>query len=216
MDLQRGESKEDTQREHLTVEEFKADKVKQQYAEIEKLQKIKTEIEPPEKKIYLPKDIEELKTLTKSANLQKWEVEQENRKLRSDVSKLEKKTVELQESVKNINTVVGKNKDLEHEKKALSDYLEQNPQAREHMQGYFQRMEQLHKERLGLYHFKKEYLTNDINIDNSRKAENQLRNEIGRQDYAVKDLEQRKVNIHELEVNLNIQKQKRDDLGGVS
>lgn len=215
VDLQRGEFKEDTQREHLTVEEFKADKVKQQYAEIEKLQKIKTEIEPPEKKLYLPKDIEELKTLTKSANLQKWQMEQENRKLKSDVSRLEKKTVDLQESVKSVNVVAGENKDLKHEKKALNDYLEQNPQAREHMQGYFDRMENLHKERLGLYHFKKEYLNNDINIGNSQKLESQLKNEIGRQDYAIKDLGHRKVNIHELEVNLNIQQHKKEELGGV-
>jgi hypothetical protein len=214
-DLQRGEFKEDTQREHLTVDEYKAKLIKQQSAELEKLEKIKTEIEPPEKKLHLPKDIEELKTLTKSANLQKWQMEQENKRLKSDISRLERKTIDLQETVKNVKLVVGENKDLKNERKALENYLENNPQAKEHMEGYFNTMERLKKERVGLYKYKKEYLTNDVNIGNSQKIENQFKNEIGRQDYAIKDLEHRKVDIHEFEVNLSIQKHNRDSLGGV-
>lgn len=215
VDLQRGEFKEDTQREHLTVDKFKAEKIKQQQAQLDKLKKIDTEIAPPEKKLYLPKDIEELKTLTKSANLKRKDLEYENYELKQKVSSLTKSNVDLKESVKSLNVVAGENKDLKHEKKALEDYLEKNPQAREHMKGHFDKMERLHKERVGLYHYKKEYLTNNIHIGNSQKLENQLKNEIGRQDYAIKDLEHSKVNIHELEVNLNIKKHNRDELGGV-
>lgn len=214
-DLKRGEFKEDTQREHLSVDDFKEEQSRKMQAELDKLKKIDTEIAPPEKKLYLPKDIEELKTLTKSANLKKRDLEYENRELKHKVSSLEKKTAELQKSVESVNVVAGENKDLKYEKKAFNDYLEQNPQAREHMQGYFKKIERLQKERAGLFHYKKEYLTNNEKIGASQKLENQLKNEIGRQDYAIKDLEQRKVNIHELEVNLNIQKHNREELGGV-
>lgn len=216
VDLQRGEYKAETQREHLSVDEYKAEQSRQKQANLEKLEKIESEIEPSEKKIYLPKDIEELKTLNKSANLKARNLEHENRELKGKLVRLENKNTELQESFKSIKVVVaGENKDLKHEKKVLDDYLEQNPEAQKHMQGYFNRMEQLQKERLGLYHCKKEYLINDSKIDKSKKIENQLKNEIGRHEFAIKDLECIKVDIHELEVNLNMEKQKRDELGGV-
>lgn len=216
VDLQRGEYKAETQREHLSVDEYKAEQSRQKQANLEKLEKIESEIEPSEKKIYLPKDIEELKTLNKSANLKARNLEHENRELKGSLVRLENKTKELQESFKSIKVVVaGENKDLKHEKKVLDDYLEQNPEAQKHMQGYFNRMEQLQKERLGLYYCKKEYLVNDSKIDKSKKIENQIKNEIGRHEYAIKDLEGIKIDIHELEVNLNMEKQKRDELGGV-
>jgi hypothetical protein len=215
VDLQRGEFKEDTQREHLTVDEFKADKIKQQQEQLDKLKKIDTEIAPPEKKLYLPKDIEELKTLTKSANLKRKDLEYENYELKQKVSSLTKSNIDLKESVKSLNVVIGENKDFKHEKKALEDYLEKHPQTREDMQGYFKQIERLQDERIRLYAYKKEYLTSNEQINSSKKLESQLKNEIGRQDYAIKDLGQRKVNIHELEVNLNIQKHNREELGGV-
>lgn len=215
VDLQRGEFVEKTQREHLSVDEYKVKQSKEKQAELDRLKKIDTSIEPPQKKIYLPKDIEELKTLTKSANLKRYEVKMENISLKEENDSLKKKNINLKELVKDMNSVTGENKDLKNEKKILKDYFQQNPEAHSYMKGYFDRMEQLQKERSALYNCKAKYLTNTRNIHESQKLVNNLKEEIDTHKFFINDLKERKSKIHDLEIKLDTQKQKRDDLGGL-
>ena len=214
-DLQRGEFVEDTKREHLTVDEYKAEQSKQKQAELEKLEKINTDITPQDKKVYLPKDIDNLKTLIKSANLQKKQIQGENEKLKFEVEKLTRTNSKLKEIVKHTNKLVSDNKDLKNEKKALVDYLKNNPQAREQMTNHIERIGFLQKERHSMYQYKKDYLENNSNIYNSQKIEQNLKNDIGRNEYAIKDLGQREDKINELDININLLKERRMGLNGV-
>lgn len=214
-DLQRGESKEITQREHLSVDEYKAEQSKMKQIELDKLEKIETEISPPEKKIYMPKDIDELKSRVKASNLKVRKLEYENSELRHEVLNLKDVGAKLKDTISQAKVIVEENKDLKNEKKIMDHYLEANPKAKEQMENYFLKMETLRRERKGLYRFKKEYIEQSSNIIKSQRLENSLKTDIVKHEYALNELKEFKAQIKTLEINLNIQKQKRNELGGV-
>lgn len=207
-DLERG--KMDSDRKHLSVEEYKIEtkyaELKEKKAELERLETVDKTVSLRAEKgklMYDTKEVEAIKDQNRALKLENRNQRDEIQSLNNKVERLENRLVKAEKEIEGTKPRLERLKDLESENRELQSYVQKRPDLSEKMASFERQKKNAYDYGKAMVVQKDKYMTANMERRKSIEETHTLEKDIRKCDTYVDDLRHRQGQINASEGRLN-------------
>lgn len=206
-DLERG--KHDSDRKHLSVEEYKIEskyeELKEKKAEIERLETIDKTVELKAEKgklMYDSKEVEAIKDQNKALKLENRNQRKEIKELTGKVERLENRVLKTEKDLEDTKPHLERLKDLQSENKELQRYIKGQPDLSQRMQTFEKAKNNAYAYAKAMVSYKDKYMVANADRRRSIEKTHTIEQRINTYDGHIKDLRYRHQEIDSSQARL--------------